>query len=257
MANQAKLKSYQTAPIFKFGVQVPRNHKEAMQLDEKNGNTLWADAEARELNQIDEYGTFRDVGKGVHPRGYKKISAHLVYDIKPDLRRKARLVAGGHLTETPVNSIYSSVVSLTGLKITIFLAELNQMEIWATDVGNAYLEALTEEKVYIVAGPEFGDRHGHSLIVVKAIYGLKSSGLRWWERCSVILKDMNFFPSKAEDDIWMRDCQTHYEYIARYVDDLAIVSHNPQAIIDDLKKKYQLKLKGSGPIKYHLGSDFY
>ena len=257
MANQAKLKSYRTAPIFKFGVQVPRNHKEAMQLDEKNGNTLWADAEARELNQIDEYGTFRDVGKGVHPRGYKKISAHLVYDIKPDLRRKARLVAGGHLTETPVNSIYSSVVSLTGLKITIFLAELNQMEIWATDVGNAYLEALTEEKVYIVAGPEFGDRHGHSLIVVKAIYGLKSSGLRWWERCSVILKDMNFFPSKAEDDIWMRDCQTHYEYIARYVDDLAIASHNPQAIIDDLKKKYQLKLKGSGPIKYHLGSDFY
>ena len=180
MANQAKLKSYRTSSIFKFGVQVPRNHKEAMQLDEKNGNTLWADAEAKELNQIDEYGTFRDVGKGVHPSGYMKISAHLVYDVKPDLRRKARLVAGGHLTETPVNSIYSSVVSLTGLKITIFLAELNQMEIWATDVGNAYLEALTEEKVYIVAGPEFGDRHGHSLIVVKAIYGLKSSGLRWW-----------------------------------------------------------------------------
>ena len=39
----------------------------------------------------------------------------------------------------------------------IFLAELNGLETWATDIGNAYLEAETNEKVYIIAGPEFGD----------------------------------------------------------------------------------------------------
>ena len=31
------------------------------------------------------------------------------------------------------------------------------METWATDIGNEYLEAETLDKVYIIAGTEFGD----------------------------------------------------------------------------------------------------
>ena len=52
------------------------------------------------------------------------------------------------------------------------------MELWATDIGNAYLESFTQEKVYIRAGPEFGEREGHFLLIIKALCGLKSSGLR-------------------------------------------------------------------------------
>jgi hypothetical protein len=59
----------------------------------------------------------------------------------------------------------------------IFLAELNQLELWATDIGNAYLEAYTLEKVCIKAGKEFGDLEGHTLAIAKALYGLRSSGL--------------------------------------------------------------------------------
>ena len=256
MANQAKLKSFRHSPIYKFGVQVPRNHAEAMELDKRDGGTLWADAESRELNQIDEYNTFTNLGKGARPNNHRKIKVHMVYDVKPDLRRKARLVAGGHLTPTPIHSVYSSVVSLRGLKISLFLAELNKLEAWATDVGNAYLEAYTEEKLYIVAGPEFREREGHTLVITKALYGLKSSGLRWWEKLSEILNDLGFTASKAEDDIWMRDKHSHYEYIVRYVDDLLIVSSNPKGITDTLESKFKLKLKNTGPIKYHLGSNF-
>lgn len=257
MANQAKLQSFRTRPVYKFGVLVPRNHQHAMEIDNTNGNNLWAVAEEKELSQQDDYQTFRDLGVGNYPgKGYKKIRVHFVYDVKPDLRRKARLVADGHLTEIPISSVYSSVVSLKGLKITIFIAELNQLETWCTDVGNAYLEAFTDEMVYIIADAAFRDRAGHTLVIIKALYGLKSSGKRWWERCSEILNDMGFQPSKAEDDIWMKDMGDHHEYLARYVDDIAIVSKNPKVIIDTLTTKYKLKLKGSGPIKYHLGSDF-
>jgi len=35
----------------------------------------------------------------------------------------------------------------------VLLDELNDLEIWATDIGNAYLETETQEKVYIIAGP--------------------------------------------------------------------------------------------------------
>ena len=59
-----------------------------------------------------------------------------------------------------------------------FLAELNGLETYATDIGNAYLEAKTAEKVCIIAGPEFGDREGHTLIIVKALYGLRNSRKR-------------------------------------------------------------------------------
>jgi hypothetical protein len=57
---------------------------------------------------------------------------------------------------------------------------------------------------------------------------------------------MGFFPCKAEPDIWMRRVDDHYEYIATYVDDLAISSKDPKAITDILMNKYNFKLKGTG-----------
>ena len=126
MVNQAKMRSHKHAKRYKFGVEVPKNHKDAMRLDEENGNTLWRDAELTELSQIDEYSTFQDLGQGdLRPEGHKRIRVHMVYDVKHDGRRKARLVADGHLTDVPTDSTYSSVVSIRGLRLVVFLAELN------------------------------------------------------------------------------------------------------------------------------------
>ena len=170
----------------------------------------------------------------------------------------SRLVAGGHLTDTPTESVYSGVVSLRGVRIVIFLAELNELEVWQTDVGNAYLEANTKEKVYVIAGPEFGDElEGHLFVIVKALYGLKSSGLRWHERFAAVLDSMGFKPCIAEPDIWMRDQGDHYEYIAVYCDDLTIASRDPEAITDELTNIHKFKLKGSGELHYLLGCDYY
>ena len=87
----------------------------------------------------------------------------------------------------PSSSIYSGVVSLRAIRLVLFLAELNNLESWSTDVGNAHLEATTKERVYIVAGREFGDLEGHVLLIKKALCGLRSSGLRWNERLAVCL----------------------------------------------------------------------
>ena len=51
-------------PVYMFGVQVPKNVKEARELDHINGNTLWGDALKKEMNQLDEYQTFEDLGFG-------------------------------------------------------------------------------------------------------------------------------------------------------------------------------------------------
>ena len=257
-ANQAKLHSYRTKPIYMYGILVPRNYEQAVEIDKANGNTYWQDATALELGQIDDYNAFLDKGKGYDPGpAFKKIRCHMVYAVKHDGRRKARFVAGGHLTDTPIDSVYSSVVSLRGVRLLAFVSELNDLEIWATDIGNAYLESYTKERVYIKAGPEFGERERHTLIIIKALYGLKSSGVRWHERLADVLREMGFSISKAEPDIWMRDKGDHYEYIAVYVDDLLLIGKDPQVIVDILSKTYKFKLKGTGPIEFHLGCDFF
>ena len=107
------------------------------------------------------------------------------------------------------------------------LAELNDLELWGTDIGNAYLESYTTEKVCFVAGEEFGELAGHTMKMIKAQYGLKGSGKAWHDKLFDVLLGFGFKPSKAEPDIWMRDCGDHYEYIACYVDDLLIASRKP------------------------------
>ena len=142
--------------------------------------------------------------------------------MKCDGRLKARLVADGHLTSDTVESIYSGVVSLRDLRLVIFLGKLNNFELWVADIGNAYLEAVTEKKLYIVAGPEFEDLEGYIFTFSKALYGLRSPGKRWADALYGILRDMGFIPSQADPFIWLRRNSklNLYEYIAVYVDDL-------------------------------------
>jgi len=51
----------------------------------------------------------------------------------------------------------------------------------------------------------------------------------------------------------MKDCDTQYEYLARYVDDILVWSKDPMAIMDKLRKVYTLK--GAGSPEYYLGGN--
>ena len=118
----------------------------------------WAEAEAQEMKSFLEFGVFKDLGKGGKPpEGYKKVKLIAVYNVKHDGWHKTRIVTGGHLTDIPMESVYSGVVSLRGIQLLVFLAELNGLQAWATDISSAYLQARTKEKLYLIAGPEFGD----------------------------------------------------------------------------------------------------
>ena len=173
-----------------------------------NGNNRWYDATMKELDPINEYQVFIDHGRAKYdpkskritnaPHGYQKIKAHLVFACKHDGCHKAKLVAGGHLTPDPIDSIYSGVVSTRSLRSSIFLAKLNNMEAWGADIGNAYLEVTTKENLYRAAGPEFEELQGHILVIHTAPYGLKSSGLRWSQRQHDIMPQLRFTSCKAD-----------------------------------------------------------
>eukprot|EP00957_Ditylum_brightwellii_P115155 8782300-Ditylum_brightwellii.AAC.1 len=82
-----------------------------IKLDKANGNTMWRDAMALEVDALKEVECFDFWDAGDRPAGnYQCTTLHMVFNCKQDLRRKARLVAGGHLINLLDNKVYSSTV---------------------------------------------------------------------------------------------------------------------------------------------------
>ena len=139
----------------KFGVEVPNTYEEAVLLDRKNGNTLWQDAIKKEMDKVGVAFNILSPDERLPP-GYSEITCHLIFTVKFDLTRKARYVAGGHLApELPKFNSYSSVVSRESVRIAFTIAALNDLEVFAGDISNAYLYAKCTEKVWFRAGSEF------------------------------------------------------------------------------------------------------
>lgn len=243
----------------KFGVIVPKTVEEALALDRQNGNTFWQDAIEKEKKNCKV--AFKFLGQDVQPPpGFKKITCHMVFDVKFDLTRKARYVAGGHLTEAPSALTYASVVSRESVRILFTVAALNGLEVRMCDIGNAYLNAETREKVYIIAGPEWGDQQGETVLIVRALYGLKTSGAEWKRHFADTLRHvLGFLPSQADDNVWMKCCKKedgteYYSYILVYVDDVLCMSHDPDYYMNLLGTEYRMKEPPAEPTMY-LGAD--
>ena len=56
-----KIRQVRRSTIFQFGSMVPRDYKQALELDEQNGKSKWYDATKIEMDQIKEYEVFKDV----------------------------------------------------------------------------------------------------------------------------------------------------------------------------------------------------
>jgi hypothetical protein len=97
---------------------------------------------------------------------------------------------------------------------------------------------------------------GHVLIISQALYGLCSSGARLHDRFADCISKLGFFSCKSEPNIWMRKLDDMYEYVAVYVDNLAIAMQSHREFADILENKHTLKPKGTGPIIFHLGMAF-
>ena len=175
---------------------MPRLIEQAYKLDEENKTMLWQDAVAKEMRHV--FPAFSDHGISICEVkkkliGYQQIRCHFIFDVKMDFTRKARFVAGGHVTDPPDCMTYSSVVSRETVRLALLLVALNDLDVCAADIGNAYLNANCAERIYTVAGKEFGKvLQGGVLIVSKALYGLKSSGAAWRKHLATSIKGLGF-----------------------------------------------------------------
>ena len=138
--------------------------------------------------------------------GYSYCSTHMIFDIKMDgaFTRKARLVADGHKTKPPASITYSIVVSRDSVRVALPIASLNSLHVSACDIGNAYLNATCREKLWTVAGPEFGSDKGSVMIIARALYGLKSSEAALRSTLAQTMETMEYRPTQADPDVWVK-----------------------------------------------------
>ena len=100
---------------------------------------------------------FEILDEGAHvPHGWKQVTRHLVWDVKMDFTRKARWVLDGHKAPDSIGSTYAAMVSRESVRIALTYAALNHLDVFAADIRNAYLQALSSQKDYIICSPEFG-----------------------------------------------------------------------------------------------------
>ena len=240
-----KVKSRYWERTHKYGVLLPKSVAEALRFDRESGTDFWQRAIEKEMKNIACAFDFPTDGKA--PVGYQKIDCHMIFDVKMTLERKARYVAGGHQTEPTKDMTFASVVSRDSIRIAFLVAALNDLDVLSADISGAYLNANAAEKVYTIAGKEFGaDKEGRVVVITRALYGLRSSGKAWRDHMAATLRDHGYSSCRADPDVWMRpktkDCGFRYwSYIMVYTDDILVVDHDPKSVMDYLASRYTLK----------------
>ena len=252
----------------KFGIRVPHSVQEAHAIDRENNNTKWADAIQKEMKNVRVAFEVLDEKPGYRPPGYQHIKCHLVFDVKMDTYQyKARMVAGGHMTETPASMTYASVVSRDSVRIALTMAALNGLQVKAGDIQNAYLTAPCKERIVITCGPEFGEDEGKTAKVVRALYGLKSSGAAYGEHLADCMTHLGYRTCLADNDVWYqlqtntrKDPKTgdvrrrdYYAYVLIYVDDILVIHHDAKRVLAQIDYYFHMKPESMGDPDIYLG----
>ncbi len=92
---------------------------------------------------------------------------------------------------------HSSNMKSISARLLMLIADANGYDVCIGDIKNAYLYATTTEKVWTMCRPEFArvfingvecNMSGRKVLIVKALYGLKSSGQQWHKLLGDILR---------------------------------------------------------------------
>jgi hypothetical protein len=123
------------------------------------------------------------------------------------------------------------------VRIAFTYAALNDLGICTADIRNAYLQAPSSQKDYIICGPEFGLENVEKVALIhQTLYGCKAAWQDFRNHLRSCMHHLHFQPCLADPDVWIcpgkksngQDC---YDYILLYTDDALAVSENAERIL--------------------------
>ena len=116
-------------------------------------------------------------------------------------------------------------------------AALNGLDVCAADIRNAYLQAPSSHKDYIICGPKFGlENVGKVALIHRAVYGGKTAGRDYRQHLRSCMWHLGFKSCPADPDVWMRpalkeDGTEYNEYILLYTDGILSIGVNAKRVI--------------------------
>ena len=243
----------------KYGIEVPCDMCHALELDKANENDLWADAIELKMSKVRVAFNVKQRDSNVRPN-YEYLSCYMVFDVKMDFTCKARFVANGAKTRDLPSSTYVGVVSKETIWIVFTYAALNDLDIFAADIKNAYLQALITEKYWTRCEHEFSpELEGSIAYIVRALYSTKCGGRDFWNHLQECMDMLGYESCLADPDLWIRKATTgegvdYYEHMLLYTDDCVAISKNPRETLMKINKYFPMKLSSMGPPKIYLGA---
>ena len=204
---------------------------------------------------------FEILAKGQQaPRGWHKVTGHLVWDVKMDFTCKARWVLDGHKTPDAEGSTYAGVVSRESIRIVFLYTALNGLDLFSANICNTYLQAPSSRKDYVICRAEFEiENIGRVRLIHRALYGGKTAGMDFRNHLQSCMHYLKFSSCPADPDIWMRlaeklDGTSYYEYVLLYMDDALVISENVEEILrKEIGKYFELKEESIGHPLLYLG----
>ena len=171
-----------------------------------------------------------------------------------DFTRKYLWVKDGHRNPEPKELSYAGVVARDSVRIALTYAALNDVGVIASDIYNAYFQAPSLEKHYIICGTEFSLEHKEKVALIRrALYGGKLAGRDFWTHLRSCMNFLGFQSCQSDPDICMCEAQNleggeYWEYVLLYVDNCLVVSHRGEELLrNEIGKYFELKEKSIGP----------
>lgn len=222
---------------------------------------FWTQAMQEEWNCLTENNAWEIVNR---PTDKKILRSQWVFREKFDQlgnisKYKARLVADGSIQKLGVDYVdnYSPVIRLSTLRTLLSYAAEKGLIAFSADFTLAYINGKLEREIFmeIPKGFEHNFETNKVCLLKRSIYGLKDSGLVWYQTLDKKLKSMQFKPLNSDKCVYKSE--TSEIYLLLYVDDLIVLCNSEsqyRSIIGELSSSF--KLKDLGKLSYCLGIQF-
>ena len=178
------------------------------------------------------------------------------------IKHKARLCAHGGQQRWGVNywETYSPVVNWMSVRLMLIISIIHDLPVRSVDFVLAFPQADLDVPVYmeLPAGMELEDaRPGEFVIELKkSLYGLKQSGLNWFEKLKKGLEDRGFRGSQIDPCVFL----SKDTICLVYVDDCIMISKSNEninkLIASLLSGAEKFELTDDGSLQNYIGVEF-
>ena len=157
------------------------------------------------MKNLDNIHTFKYYPPNKRSRkedGWQYAPLQMIYEVKQqDLRMKSRLIIVGQVINSSMHTTYSLNIQSISVRLLMLIAVKTGLNLMAANVANAFGTAPCWEKIWTVAGSEFGPKQGSVIRINRAIYGLATRRRLFHEFLGDLLQHMGFDPCRDDQDL--------------------------------------------------------